>query len=71
MANRQPVWDISQVEKVQASKNFNSNLISPTQKSTSSSKLQNLRNGQINAQTYYGIFNFVFILIYIFFLFLE
>jgi len=58
MANRQPVWDISQVEKVQASKNFNANLISPTQKPTSSSKLQNLRNGQINAQTYYDIYIF-------------
>jgi len=57
MANRQPVWDISQVEKVQASKNFNANTISP-QKSTSSSKLQSLRSGQINAQTYYGIILF-------------
>jgi len=59
MANRQPVWDISQVEKAQASKNFNPNNTS-NQKPTSSSKLHNLRNGQINVQTYYGIFFFFF-----------
>jgi len=55
MANRQPVWDISQVEKVQASKTFNT---STNQKPTSSSKLHNLRNGQINVQTYYDIYIF-------------
>ncbi|KAG4088637.1 hypothetical protein H8356DRAFT_1723865 [Neocallimastix lanati (nom. inval.)] len=57
MANRQPVWDISQVEKAQASKNFNPNNTS-NQKPTSSSKLHNLRNGQINVQTYYDIYIF-------------
>ncbi|ORX57189.1 hypothetical protein BCR36DRAFT_402365 [Piromyces finnis] len=56
MANRQPVWDISQVEKAQASKNFNIN--NTNQKPTSSSKLHNLRNGQINVQTYYDIYIF-------------
>ncbi|OUM61604.1 hypothetical protein PIROE2DRAFT_62396 [Piromyces sp. E2] len=56
MANRTPVWDISQVEKVQASKNFNAN--TTNQKPTSSSKLHNLRNGQINVQTYYDIYIF-------------
>jgi len=69
MANRTPVWDISQVEKIQESKNFNAT--TTNQKPTSSSKLHNLRNGQINVQTYYGIFSFLISLMNIYLYFLQ